>query len=64
MSLSIKKEFYSNLTMKSITDAYYKQKTRVWEDFGLQNLGQYNDLYVQSDTMLLADAFENSRNKC
>ena len=50
--------------MKSITDAYYKQKTRVWEDFGLQNLGQYNDLYVQSDTMLLADAFENSRNKC
>ena len=50
--------------MKSITDAYYKQTRRVWEDFGLQNLGQYNDLYVQSDTMLLADAFENSRNKC
>ena len=39
------KEFYSNLTMESIKDADCKQVKRVWEDFGLQNIGQYHDLY-------------------
>ena len=30
----------------------------------MKNLGDYHDLYVQNDTLLLADAFENVRNKC
>ena len=30
----------------------------------MNNLGDYHDLYVQSDILLLADAFENFRNKC
>ena len=29
-----------------------------------KNLGDYHDLYVQSDTLLLAHAFENFRSKC
>ena len=37
---------------------------KVFEDFKLKNLGEYHDLYVQSDTLLLADVSENSRNKC
>ena len=40
------KEFYSHLTMESITNSDYKHAKRVWEDFELQNLGQYHDLYV------------------
>ena len=32
--------------------------------FKLENLGQYHDLYVQSDTLLLADVFENFRDMC
>ena len=37
---------------------------KVFEEFKLKNLGDYHDLYVQSDTLLLADVFENFRNKC
>ena len=36
----------------------------MFKEFKLKNLGDYHDLYVQSDTLLLADVFENFRNKC
>ena len=32
--------------------------------FKFKNLANYQDLYVQNDTLLLADVFENFRNKC
>ena len=44
--------------MEDITNAYYGHAKRVCKDFEIKNLGQYHDLYVQSDTLLLADAFE------
>ena len=34
------------------------------KNFKLKNLGEYHDLYVQSDTLLLSDVFENFRNMC
>ena len=49
--------------MVSVTDADYKHVKRVWEDCGLENLNQYHDVYIQSDTVLLADIFESFRNK-
>ena len=36
----------------------------MFEEFRLKNFGDYHDLYVQSNTVLLADVFENFRNKC
>ena len=36
----------------------------MFEETNLKNLGDYHDLYVQGDTLLLADNFENFRNKC
>ena len=36
----------------------------MWEVFGIRNLGDYHDLHVQTDTLLLADLFENFSNMC
>ena len=63
-SLPNKESFYSNLNMENIDDIDYRHGNNVFKIFELNNLGEYHDLYVQSDTLLLADAFENFRNKC
>ena len=49
---------------KDITDKDYIHAEKVFEEFKLKNLGEYHDLCVQSDTLLLADVFENFINKC
>ena len=59
-----KKSFYSELYLEEITDKSYTHAQIVFEEFKLNNLGHYHDLYVQSDTLLLADVFENFRNNC
>ena len=61
----LKKNFCSHLNMEDITDAYYTHAKRVCKDFEIKNLGEHHDLYVQSsNTLLLADIFENSRSMC
>ena len=50
--------------MEGITSVDYRHAKRVYKEFKSKNLGDYHDLYVQSDTLLLADVFENFRNKC
>ena len=62
--LPCKESFYSNLTMEDIIDTDYKHPNNVFEKINLNNLGDYHDLYVKSDTLLLADIFENFRNAC
>ena len=60
-SLPDKEAFYSSLKIEDITDVDYSLAKRVFKNFN-KNLGDYHDLYVQSDTLLLADVFENFRN--
>ena len=59
-----KEDIYSHLNMEGITDADYAYANRACKDFEIKNLGEYYDLYVQSDTLLLADVFENLRIMC
>ena len=63
-SLPDKEAFYSDLNMEDITDVDYKHAKIVFKNFINNNLGDYHDLYVQNDTILLADVFENFRNMC
>ena len=67
-SLPNKESFYSNLNMENIDDIDYRHGNNVFKRFKLKNLGEYHDLYVQSNvqshTLLLADVFENFRNMC
>ena len=63
-SLPSKEDFYSNLNMENIDDIDYRHGNNVFKRFELENLGDYHDLYVQSDTLLLADMFENFRDTC
>ena len=62
-SLPSKESFYSNLNTEDIDDIDYRHGNNVFNKFKLNNLGDYHDLYVQSDT-LLADVFENFRDMC
>ena len=63
-ALPPKEAFYSNLNLEQISDEDYVHAQKVWDIFEINNLGDHHDLYVQSDTLLLADVYENFRNMC
>ena len=63
-SLPDKESFYSKLNNEHITDEDYAHAQKVWNTFNIKNLGECHDFYVQSDTLLLADVFENFIGKC
>ena len=59
----LKKALYSELNLECISDEDDAHTQKVWEVFGIKNRCEYHDLYAQSDTLLLADVFENFRVK-
>ena len=59
-----KEDVYSHLNIGNFTDADYVHAKRVCKYLKINNLGKYHELCVQSDTLLLADVFENFQNMC
>ena len=59
--LPFKDKFYSSLCGKHITDKEYERAQEIWKAFNCKTLGDYHDLYLKSDVVLLADVFENFR---
>ena len=61
-TLPPKEAFHSNLNLEDISDEDYAHAQKVWEVFAIKHPGEYHDLYVQTDTVLFSDVFENFGN--
>ena len=57
-------KFYSNRNMSGVSDGDYEHACRVWKEFGIRNMGEYHDLYLRTDVVLLANVFKSFRRVC
>ena len=63
-SLPRKEKFYSNLNMSGVSDGDNEHACSVWQEFGIRNMGEYHDLYLRTDVILLVNVFESFRRVC
>ena len=59
-----KDSFYGALSMSGVSETDYEHARKIWREFGINNMGEYHDLYLKTDVILLANVFEAFRNVC
>ena len=64
MELLTKDQFFSILNDQHITNDEYNHAKKAWKAFNIETMGEYHDLYLKSDVLLLADVFESFRKTC
>ena len=64
MSLPSIERFYSSLNMSGVRDTDYEHACSIWREFRIRNMGEYHDLYLRTDVILLANVFESFRQVC
>ena len=63
-SLPKKTSFFSRLKQEKVSDEDFEHAQKVWKEFELKNMGDFHDLYLKTDVLLLADVMENFRKLC
>ncbi|MES9903031.1 MAG: hypothetical protein ABW168_10145 [Sedimenticola sp.] len=62
--LPAKEAFYSEVKKSHISDADYEHACTVFNTLAISTIGEYSDVYLKTDVLLLCDIFENSRQVC
>ena len=57
-------EVFSSLKDRCISKEEYYRAINVWYVFKIKTLGEYHDLYLKTDVLLLADVFEKFVKTC
>ena len=56
--------FFSSLKDCCVSEKEYQKACNVWKVFKIKSLGEYHDLYLKTDVLLLSDVFENFISVC